>query len=116
MKKNKFCPKCGSPIKEDSLFCENCGFDLSKKELKEKKISKPEGKKRKLTPLGYVIGIGGMLLAAFSYFFLGMGNYFADLRGTFGLSETIWTFIGGMIWIFIIMAILTPVALKFCTK
>jgi len=26
------------------------------------------------------------------------------------------SFIGGMIWIFIIMVILTPVALKFCTK
>jgi len=113
MKGIKFCPKCGTPIKEGSLFCENCGFDLSKKELKEKE---PEGKKRRLTPLGYVIGIGGMLLALFSYFFLGVGNYFADLRGTFGLSETIWTFIGGMIWIFIIMAILTPVALKLGTK
>jgi len=35
-----YCPKCGTPIKEGSLFCENCGFDLSKKELKEKKPSK----------------------------------------------------------------------------
>ncbi len=71
-----------------------------------------EDRKRKPTGLGYVISIGGMLLAVFSYFFLGIGNYFADLRGTFGLSETIWTFIGGMIWIFIIMAILTPIMLK----
>jgi predicted nucleic acid-binding Zn ribbon protein len=36
----KYCPKCGSPIKEGSLFCENCGFDLSKGEPKEKKPSK----------------------------------------------------------------------------
>ena len=36
----KFCPKCGSQIKEGSLFCENCGFALSKGEPKEKKPSK----------------------------------------------------------------------------
>jgi len=107
-----YCPKCGSPVKEGSLFCENCGYELSK----EKKISKPEDKKRKLTPLGYVIGIGGMLLALFSYFFLGVDRYFYDLHGTLGLSDIFWAIIGGMIWIFIIMAILTPVALKLGTK
>ena len=69
-------------------------------------------RKGKLTGLGYVISIGGMLLAAFSYIFIVIGNYFADLRGTFGLSETIWDFIGGMIWISIIMAILIPIVLK----
>jgi len=36
----KYCPKCGDPIKEGSLFCEKCGFDLSKREVKEKKPSK----------------------------------------------------------------------------
>jgi len=35
----KFCPKCGSPIKEDSLFCENCGFNLSKGEGKVKDLA-----------------------------------------------------------------------------
>lgn len=75
-----------------------------------------EGKKRKLTLLGYVISIGGMLLAVFLYFFLGIGDYFADLSGTFGLSETIWTFIGGIILLFVIMAILTPIVLKVGTK
>ena len=34
----KFCPKCGSLIKEDSLFCENCGFELSKGEGKIKDL------------------------------------------------------------------------------
>jgi len=38
-KKIKFCPKCGSPVKEDSLFCENCGFELSKRELKIKGLA-----------------------------------------------------------------------------
>lgn len=73
-------------------------------------------KKRKLTPLGYIISIGGMLLAVFLYFFLGIGDYFTDLSGTLGLSETIWTFIGGIIFLFVIMAILTPVVLKVGTK
>ena len=71
-----------------------------------------EERKRKLTGLGYVISIGGMLLAAFSYVFIEIGNYFADLRDTFGLSETIWAFIGGMVWISIIMTIFTPIVLK----
>jgi len=75
-----------------------------------------EGKKRKLTPFGYVISIGGMLLAVFLYFFLGIGDYFADLSGTFGLSEMVWAVVGGIIWIFVIMAILTPIVLKVGTK
>jgi len=53
-----------------------------------------------------------MLLAAFSYIFLEIGNYFVDFRSTFGLSETIRNFIGGMIRISIIMTILTPIVLK----
>ena len=67
---------------------------------------------RKITPLGYVISIGGLLLAAASYFFLGVGDYFADLQGKLGLSEMVWTFVGGMIWIFTIMAIVTFIVLK----
>ncbi len=36
----KYCPRCGSPVKEGSLFCENCGYELSKGEPKEEKPSK----------------------------------------------------------------------------
>ncbi len=36
----KYCPKCGDPIKEGSIFCESCGLDLSKREVKEKKAPK----------------------------------------------------------------------------
>ena len=75
------------------------------------KTLKPKGKGGKLTPLGYIIGIGGMLLAAFSYFFLGIDRFFLGLRGILGLSDIFWAFAGGMIWIFGIMAIVTLVML-----
>ncbi|MCK4636781.1 MAG: zinc-ribbon domain-containing protein [Methanomicrobia archaeon] len=26
----EYCPQCGAPNKEDSLFCENCGHDIRK--------------------------------------------------------------------------------------
>ena len=73
--------------------------------------SKPEGKGRKLTPLGYVVGIGGSLMAGFSYFFLGIDRFFLGLRGVLGLSDIFWVFVGCIIWIFGIMAIVTLVML-----
>ncbi len=35
-KEIKYCPQCGAPNKEDSLFCENCGFEFKKKLKKER--------------------------------------------------------------------------------
>jgi hypothetical protein len=74
--------------------------------------SKQESGKRELTTLGYVISIAGMLLAAFSYLFLEIGRFFYGLEGVMGLSGTSWTIMGGVIWIFIIMALLVPVVLR----
>jgi hypothetical protein len=71
---------------------------------------------RKPTTFGWILSIGGMLLAAISYFFLSIDQFFIDLKGVLGLSDIMWAIIGGVIWIFIIMAILTPIMLKFGTK
>ncbi len=68
-------------------------------------------KRRKLTGLGYVLCIGGMLLAVTLYV-LTLGEYFADLQGTFGLNEVSWALIGGVIWVLVLMAVLAPVILK----
>lgn len=91
-------------------------LDLKRKcEIKMKK-SKSEGPKRKLTLLGWILSIGGMLLAVLSYFLLNIGQFFLELNGVLGLNETYWVIIGGVIWLFVIMAILTPILLKLGTK
>ncbi|MBU7023278.1 MAG: hypothetical protein HXS40_03845 [Theionarchaea archaeon] len=74
--------------------------------------SNSKGTERKLTPVGYVISIGGMLLALLLYFLLEIDHLFLRLRGIMGLNENAWAIIGGIIWILVIMAILTPVVLK----
>ncbi|MBU6996555.1 MAG: hypothetical protein HXS41_06165 [Theionarchaea archaeon] len=74
--------------------------------------SESKSTERKLTPLGYFISISGMLLALIAYFLLGIDSLFLRLRGVMGLNDVAWMSIGGMIWIFIVMAILTPVVLK----
>lgn len=71
-----------------------------------------ENKRRKLELLGYLILIGGIFLAFFSYFFLGVNHYFYDLDGTLGLSSDFWTAVGGLTWFFVIMLILTYIVLK----
>jgi hypothetical protein len=72
--------------------------------------------KRKLTPLGWILSIIGMILAVLLYFVLGIDSFFLDLDGELGLSGDLWAVIGGIIWIFVIMAVLTPILLKFGTK
>jgi len=62
----KYCPKCGTPIKEGSLFCENCGFNLSKKESKEKKPSKKISLKMISIIAIVMIAIIGVTYLAFS--------------------------------------------------
>ena len=79
------------------------------------KNSKSEGPKRKLTPLGWILSIGGMALAVLSYILLNISQLFLELNGVLGLSETYWVIIGGVIWLFVIMAILTPIFLKLGT-
>ena len=76
------------------------------------KESKAGGKRRELTPLGWILTLGGMLLAALVYVLLDIGQFFAGFEGLLGLDEMAWTVIGGVIWILVIMAILTPIALK----
>ncbi|MFX1514760.1 MAG: hypothetical protein ACFFC6_00480 [Promethearchaeota archaeon] len=80
------------------------------------KTSKSEGPKKKLTPLGWILSIGGMMLAVLSYFLLDIGQFFLELNGVLGLNETYWVIIGGVVWLFVIMAILTPIILKLGTK
>lgn len=80
------------------------------------RTSKPESPKKTLTPLGWILSLGGMVLAAFSYALLDIGEFFLDLNGVLGLSDIYWVIIGGIIWIFVIMAILTPFLLKLGIK
>ena len=79
------------------------------------KTSKSEGPKRKLTPLGWILSIGGMALAVLSYVLFDIGQFFLELNGVLGLNETYWVIIGGVIWLFVIMSILTPILLKLGT-
>ena len=76
------------------------------------KGSKPGSNRRELTAMGWILSLGGLLLAVLTYFLLGIGEFFAGLDGTLGLSEMIWTVIGGVIWLFVVMAILTPIVAK----
>jgi len=73
--------------------------------------ARSEGRKR-LTLLGYIISIGGMLLAGASYFFLGIDRFFLGLDGLLGLGDIPWAFVGGVIWIFIVMAIVSVIVMK----
>jgi hypothetical protein len=91
-------------------------LDLKRECEIKMKTSKSEGPKRKLTPLGWILSIGGMLLAVVSYFLLDIGQFFLELNGVLGLNETYWGIIGGVIWLFVIMAIVTPILLKLGTK
>lgn len=75
------------------------------------KASKSEGR-RKLTPLGYILSIGGMLLAGAAYFLLGIDRFFLGLDGLLGLGGIPWAFVGGVIWIFIVMAIVSIIVMK----
>ena len=72
-----------------------------------------KARKAKPTPAGWVISIGGLLIGVFIYVLSPIGGFFADMDGTAGLDEMAWTMIGGMIWIFVIMGILTPLMLKY---
>lgn len=74
--------------------------------------SKSKSVQRKLTPVGYLISISGLLLALVVYFLFGIDQLFLKLSGVMGLNDIAWMFIGGMIWIFVVMALLTPVVLK----
>ena len=91
-------------------------LDLKRECEIKMKTSKSEGPKRKLTPLGWILSIGGMVLAVVSYFLLDIGQFFLELNGVLGLNETYWGIIGGVIWLFVILAILTPIILKLGTK
>ena len=66
MEKIRYCPKCGTPIKEDSSFCENCGFALSKGEPKEKKPSKKVSPKMIVIIVIIAVVIIGVTYLAFS--------------------------------------------------
>jgi len=56
----KYCPKCGAPIKEGSLFCEKCGFDLSKR--KEKAPTKFSPKMIGIITIIAVVAVGGIYI------------------------------------------------------
>jgi hypothetical protein len=113
-----FCVKFGREIPAGSTFRLHCGAPVTSVVVAPpvERARKSKGKRRKLTPLGYIISIGGMLLAIFSYFFPGIDRSFLGLRGTLGLSDIFWAFIGDMIWVFGIMAILTVMVLKLGTR
>jgi len=91
-------------------------LDLKRECEIKMKTSKSEGPKRKLTPLGWILSIGGMGLAVLSYVLLDIGQFFLELNNVLGLSETSWVIIGGVVWLFVIMAILTPILLKLGIK
>lgn len=80
------------------------------------KTSRSTNKKKKLTPFGFIVAIGAMLLAMFLYFYLGIDQLFVRFEGLFGLSDIAWAFIGGMIWLFLIMGIITPIVFKVGVK
>jgi hypothetical protein len=63
--KIRYCPQCRSPNKEDSLFCENCGYSFSKKVKKPKRNILNElfkTKKRSLLALFAIIIVVGTCL------------------------------------------------------
>jgi len=81
------------------------------------KNSSPNKKRKvKVTPLGIILIGSAIPLPLLSYFFLGVHRYFLNLRGTLGLSDTFWVFIGGMICCLIIAVPIIAIAQKFCIK
>ena len=69
--------------------------------------SETGSKRRELNALGWILALGGMAVAVLTYFGLGIGEFFAGLDGLLGLNEFIWTLLGGVIWLFVIMAIVS---------
>ncbi|MCK4735429.1 MAG: hypothetical protein KAT65_23450 [Methanophagales archaeon] len=68
--------------------------------------------KRRFTPLGYLILIGGVLLAVVSAVLLRVDRYFYGLHGTLGLSGTFWAFVGLYIWVGVTWGIVIILAVK----
>lgn len=60
-----FCPKCGSPINENSKFCGVCGTPIEKKVTPTSVIVEPKKKKKSILPLLLVIflAVGGGVFA-----------------------------------------------------
>jgi hypothetical protein len=70
-------------------------------------------KGRKLTPLGYVIFIGGILLSLVVFFVFnvweGWMDFFLRLSGTFGMGMNFWGGLGLAAWV--LPTILVPLIL-----
>lgn len=62
-----FCPKCGSEVNIESLFCENCGFRLEKNEkivIRKEVVANKKTVPKSTIVMGVVVIILAVLLAA----------------------------------------------------
>jgi choline-glycine betaine transporter len=71
--------------------------------------SETGSKRKELNALGWLLALGGMAVAVLTYIGFGIGNFFAGLDGLLGLNEMTWLVFGGVIWMFVIMAIVSVV-------
>lgn len=84
------CKKCGSEIDDESKFCKNCGYDLSK-DLKVNKGSKKNKKLKIILPIAFVI-IGIAAVVVFMYLNDPVINYEKDIKSNkFVEASTLYT-------------------------
>jgi uncharacterized membrane protein YvbJ len=75
------CPSCGKELREGSVFCHNCGYQLT---VNEESLTRE--KIRQQRPLGITIlsilhTLGGVAVIAVQIFFAGMLNEALDQIG-----------------------------------
>ena len=81
----KYCPECGSKIKERDKFCPECGKDIAKNETEQKKKHKISTKSKDIKICTIIFGILSVSIIIAGIFLVGTAIWI--LRISIGSAE-----------------------------
>lgn len=68
----KYCPECGSKIKEGNKFCPECGTHIAKEKIEQKKEHKARTESKDIKICTIIFGILSALIIIVGIFFIGI--------------------------------------------